>query len=155
MAYVNVPKDLNRVKTKVALNLTRRQLICFSAAGLVGVPLYLLTRQGLGNDMAALLMVLVMLPLFAFALYEKDGMPLEAFIGNYIRVRFLYPRIRPYQTENFYRLIQSEINHRKELRIRRQQEPQRKKNKKASYAQTSLRQKQVLPEQRKRRFPTS
>ena len=117
MAYVNVPKDLNRVKTKVALNLTRRQLICFSAAGLVGVPLYLLTRQGLGNDMAALLMVLVMLPLFAFALYEKDGMPLEAFIGNYIRVRFLYPRIRPYQTENFYRLIQSEINHRKELRI--------------------------------------
>ncbi|MFZ2798582.1 MAG: PrgI family protein, partial [Syntrophorhabdus sp.] len=40
MAYVNVPKDLNRVKTKVALNLTRRQLICFSAAGLVGVPLY-------------------------------------------------------------------------------------------------------------------
>ncbi len=118
MAYVNVPKDLNRVKTKVALNLTRRQLICFSAAGLVGVPLYLFTRQGLGNDMAALLMVLVMLPLFAFALYEKDGMPLEAFIGNYIRVRFLYPRIRPYQTENFYRLIQSEINHRKELRIR-------------------------------------
>jgi hypothetical protein len=118
LAYVNVPKDLNRVKTKVALNLTRRQLICFSAAGLVGVPLYLFTRQGLGNDMAALLMVLVMLPLFAFALYEKDGMLLEAFIGNYIRVRFLYPRIRPYQTENFYRLIQSEINHRKELRIR-------------------------------------
>ena len=118
MAYVNVPKDLNRVKTKVALNLTRRQLICFSAAGLVGVPLYLFTRQGLGNDMAALLMVLVMLPLFAFALYEKDGMLLEAFIGNYIRVRFLYPRIRPYQTENFYRLIQSEINHRKESRIR-------------------------------------
>ena len=117
MAYVTVPKDLNRVKTKVALNLTRRQLICFSAAGLVGIPLYLLTRNALGNDLAALLMVTVMLPLFAFALYEKDGMPLEAFIENYIRVRFLYPRVRPYQTENFYRLIQSEINHRKEIRI--------------------------------------
>ena len=117
MAYVTVPKDLNRVKTKLALNLTRRQLICFSAAGLVGIPLYLLTRNALGNDLAALLMVMVMLPLFAFALYEKDGMPLEAFIENYIRVRFLYPRIRPYQTENFYRLIQSEINHRKEMRI--------------------------------------
>ncbi|MEL7626533.1 MAG: PrgI family protein [Anaerolineaceae bacterium] len=117
MAYVTVPKDLNRVKTKVALNLTRRQLICFSAAGLVGIPLYLLTRNALGNDLAALLMVMVMLPLFAFALYEKDGMPLEAFIENYFRVRFLYPHIRPYQTENFYRLIQSEINHRKEIRI--------------------------------------
>lgn len=117
MAYVTVPKDLNRVKTKVALNLTRRQLICFSAAGLVGIPLYLLTRNTLGNDLAALLMVMVMLPLFAFALYEKDGLPLEAFIENYIRVRFLYPRIRPYQTENFYRVIQSEVNHRKEMRI--------------------------------------
>ena len=117
MAYVTVPKDLNRVKTKVALNLTRRQLICFSAAGLVGIPLYLLTRNALGNDLAALLMVMVMLPLFAFALYEKDGLPLEAFIENYIRVRFLYPRVRPYQTENFYRLIQSEVNHRKEIRI--------------------------------------
>lgn len=117
MAYVTVPKDLNRVKTKVALNLTRRQLICFSAAGLVGIPLYLLTRNTLGNDLAALLMVMVMLPLFAFALYEKDGLPLEAFIENYIRVRFLYPRVRPYQTENFYRLIQSEVNHRKEMRI--------------------------------------
>jgi hypothetical protein len=135
MAYVKVPKDHNRVKTKVALNQTRRQLICFSAAGLVGVPLYLFTRQGLGNDMAALLMVLVMLPLFAFALYEKDGMPLEAFIGNYIRVRFLYPRIRPYQTENFYRLIQSEINHRKELRIRADNKNRKERKTKKQSAQ--------------------
>ena len=135
MAYVTVPKDLNRVKTKVALNLTRRQLICFSAAGLVGIPLYLLTRNALGNDLAALLMVMVMLPLFAFALYEKDGMPLEAFISNYIRVRFLYPRIRPYQTENFYRLIQSEINHRKELRIRAHNKNRKERKTKKQSAQ--------------------
>ena len=30
MAFVPVPKDLNRVKTKVMFNLTKRQLICFS-----------------------------------------------------------------------------------------------------------------------------
>lgn len=135
MAYVTVPKDLNRVKTKVALNLTRRQLICFSAAGLVGIPLYLLTRNALGNDLAALLMVMVMLPLFAFALYEKDGMPLEAFIENYFRVRFLYPHIRPYQTENFYRLIQSEINHRKELRIRAHNKNRKERKTKKQSAQ--------------------
>ena len=29
MAFVPVPKDLNRVKTKVMFNLTKRQLICF------------------------------------------------------------------------------------------------------------------------------
>ena len=33
MAYVPVPKDLSKVKTKVALNLTKRQIICFSLAG--------------------------------------------------------------------------------------------------------------------------
>ena len=31
MAYVPVPKDLNAVKTKVLLNLTKRQLVCFGA----------------------------------------------------------------------------------------------------------------------------
>ena len=36
MAFVPVPKDLSKVKTKVALNLTRRQLISFSLGGLVG-----------------------------------------------------------------------------------------------------------------------
>ena len=41
MAYVPIPKDLNRVKTKVAFNLTRRQLIGFSVASLVGFPVYL------------------------------------------------------------------------------------------------------------------
>ena len=38
MPYVPVPKDLTKVKTKVAFNLTKRQLICFSIAGVVGVP---------------------------------------------------------------------------------------------------------------------
>ena len=41
MAYVTVPKDLTRVKSKVVLGLTKRQLICFGGALLVGVPLFL------------------------------------------------------------------------------------------------------------------
>ena len=32
MAFVPVPKDLNRVKTKVMFNLTKRQLICLGSA---------------------------------------------------------------------------------------------------------------------------
>ena len=39
-AYISVPRDLANVKTKVAFNLTKRQLICFGAAALVGVPLF-------------------------------------------------------------------------------------------------------------------
>lgn len=40
MAYVPVPKDLTTVKSKVFLNLTKRQLICFGGGALIGVPLF-------------------------------------------------------------------------------------------------------------------
>lgn len=44
MAYVTVPKDLTKVKSKVVFGLTKRQLICFGGALLVGVPLFFLIR---------------------------------------------------------------------------------------------------------------
>ena len=47
MPYVPVPKDLTKVKTKLAFNLTKRQLICFSLAGLVGLAA-LLAVGGIG-----------------------------------------------------------------------------------------------------------
>ena len=68
MPYVTIPKDLTKVKTKVLFNLTKRQLICFSAGLLVGVPLFFLTKEPLGNSTAALLMILTMLPAFLLAL---------------------------------------------------------------------------------------
>ena len=105
MAYVPVPKDLSKIKTKLAFNLTKRQLICFSAAASVGLPTYLLTRGALGNSAAMLLMIGLMLPFFFFAVYEKDGLPLEKVLKNIIRTCFLYPRVRPYKTENFYALL--------------------------------------------------
>lgn len=105
MAYVPVPKDLSKIKTKLAFNLTKRQLICFSAAASVGLPIYLLTRGALGNSAAMLLMIGLMLPFFFFAMYEKDGLPLEKVLKNIIRTCFLYPRVRPYKTENFYTLL--------------------------------------------------
>ena len=37
MAYVPVPKDLSKVKTKVAFNLTKRQIVCFAVALLLGL----------------------------------------------------------------------------------------------------------------------
>ena len=42
---VAVPKDLSGIKTKVAMNLTKRQLICFGGAGAVGIPFYIFTND--------------------------------------------------------------------------------------------------------------
>ena len=77
MAYVPVPKDLTKVKSKVALNLTKRQLIFFGLGGAVGISFYMLTRRILGSDISAILMVTLMLPFFFMAMYEKDGFPAE------------------------------------------------------------------------------
>ncbi|MBR2010587.1 MAG: PrgI family protein, partial [Clostridia bacterium] len=35
MAYVSVPKDLTKVKSKVLFNLTKRQLLCFGIAAAI------------------------------------------------------------------------------------------------------------------------
>ena len=34
-AYISVPRDLTKVKSKVAFNLTKRQLLCFGTGGTV------------------------------------------------------------------------------------------------------------------------
>ena len=107
MAYVPVPKDLTAVKTKVLFNLTKRQLVCFSGGALVGVPLFFLLKgpAGFSAGAASLCMVLVMLPFFLTAVYEKNGLPLEKIIRNIVRVLFLRPKQRPYQTNNYYAVL--------------------------------------------------
>ena len=37
MAYVTVPKDLTKVKSKVMFGLTKRQFVCFGTAVLIDV----------------------------------------------------------------------------------------------------------------------
>ena len=97
MPYVNVPNDLSKIKTKMAFNLTKRQLVCFGSAGAVGIPAYLLTRGTLGNTGAMFLMLGIMLPAFLLAMYEKDGLPFEKVVQNIIRAKFQRPGIRAYQ----------------------------------------------------------
>ena len=117
MAYVPVPKDLTRVKTKVMFNLTKRQLICFGAGVLIGAPLFFLLLRPLGSSTAAMCMMLVMLPFFLLGVYEKNGQPLEKVAGNIIRASILRPRQRPYRTNNFYALLERQDKLDKEVSL--------------------------------------
>ncbi|MCL2516935.1 MAG: PrgI family protein [Oscillospiraceae bacterium] len=108
MAFVNVPKDLNKIKNKALFNLTVRQLVCFGAAAAIGIPVYILTRVAIGGTGAALLMIGLMLPCFFFAMFEKDGQPAEKVLRNYIRTRIYFPGKRPYKTENLYEILEKE-----------------------------------------------
>lgn len=106
MAYVPVPKDLNAVKTKVLFNLTKRQLICFGGGALIGIPLFFILRNYMSGSAAAICMMLVMLPTFLLGMYEKNGQPLEKIVRNIVQVLFLRPKQRPYQTNNFYAVLE-------------------------------------------------
>lgn len=116
MPYATVPKDLSYVKTKVFFGLTKRQLICFGLGALIGVPIFFTTRQALGSSAATLIMVAVMLPCFAFGLYEKNGQPLEKLLRQIIQTKFIRPRQRPYQTNNLYAALQRQSKAEKEVR---------------------------------------
>ena len=47
-------------------------------------------------------MIIIMLPLFFLALYEKDGQPLEVIVRHFIQARFIRPKVRPYKIHNYY-----------------------------------------------------
>ena len=131
-AYIPVPRDLTRVKTKVFFNMTKRQLICFGSAALIGVPIFFLVK-GTGNvSLAALTMMIVMLPLFFLAMYEKDGQPLEVIAGHFIQAKFIRPKVRTYQTNNYYDALVRQYQLEKEVeRIVFQKETAGKGNKNA------------------------
>lgn len=116
MAYVPVPKDLTRVKSKFLFNLTKRQVICFGLGALVGVPFFFLTKDALGTSMAAMLMIVLMLPFFMFAMFERHGQPLEVLLRHFIQARFIKPRTRVFQTDNFYTAIDQNIRYHREVR---------------------------------------
>ncbi len=117
MPYVPVPKDLTTIKTKVAFNLTKRQLICFSGAAAAGAPTYFLTRGLLGNTGAVMALLVAALPFFFFAMYEKNGQPLEKILKNYYNTRFKKPKVRPYQTNNLYAALERQSKLDKEVNI--------------------------------------
>lgn len=115
-AYVPIHKDLATVKTKVFFNLTARQFICFGSGILVGLPLFFLLNKVLSGSAATVIMICVMLPFFLFAMYERNGQPLEKVLRYYIHSRFVRPKKRPYRTENVYSALMRQAKLEKEVR---------------------------------------
>ena len=131
-AYIPVPRDLTRVKSKVFFNLTKRQLVCFGAAALIGVPSFFLLKRTGNVSLAALGMIIIMLPLFFLAMYEKDGQPLEVIARHFIQSKFTRPKVRPYQTDNYYDALMRQYKLEKEVeRIVFQKEATGKKHQNA------------------------
>lgn len=142
MAFVSVPKDLNKVKTKVALNLTLRQLISFSIAAAIGFPVYWFSRKAIGNDLAVFLMIGCVLPFFFVAIFEKDGIVFEKYMGYIIKQKFVNPKVRHYKSQNFYAYLnnteESEVQEREKQTSRKTRTATLKKSKGIKKQQKNL-----------------
>lgn len=114
-SYISVPRDLTKVKSKVMFNLTKRQLICFTVAALIGVPSFFLLKKIGSTSMAAMGMMVVMMPFFFLAMYERNGQPLEVYLDHFIQATFKRPKIRPYQTNNYYAALMRQAQAEKEV----------------------------------------
>ena len=89
MNFVEVPTDITKIKTKVIFNLTKRQLICFSLAGIVSLPTYLLNFKKLGTNTSIYLMLTLAIPFFVFAFYEKNGKGLEKHLFHILNFKLM------------------------------------------------------------------
>ena len=113
--YISVPRDLTKVKSKVMFNLTKRQLVCFSIGALMGVPTFFFVRGMASGSAAAMVMMIVMMPMFFLAMYERNGQPLEVFLGHFIQANFIRPKKRPYKTNNYYAVLEKQAQLDKEV----------------------------------------
>ena len=125
-AYISVPRDLTRVKSKVLFGLTKRQIVCFGTGALIGVPVYFFVREAGNLSLAALAMIVVMLPFFFFGLYERNGQPPEVVARHFYQARFMRPKIRPYQTNNYYAVLLRQADAQEEVTRIVQKAQQRK-----------------------------
>mgnify|MGYP001544299096 FL=1 len=82
---------------------------------MIGVPSFFLLRQTGNTSLAAMCMIVIMLPLFFFAMYERDGQPLEVIAKYFIDARIIRPKIRPYETDNYYSALLRQYQVEKEV----------------------------------------
>lgn len=129
-AYIPVPRDLTRVKSKVFFNLTKRQLICFGLAALIGVPFFFWIKSSGNVSLAALGMIIIMMPMFLLAMYEKNGQPLEVVARHFIMAKFIRPKVRPYRTDNYYDALMRQYALEQEVNaiVKRKKSQQQKKS---------------------------
>ena len=112
---VSVPKDLSKIKTKVALNLTKRQIFCFGAGIAIAVPVFFLTKPVLGAEGSAMVCMATLFPFFLLGMYEKNGVPAEKLLYYSIRRKVLRPEIRPrinrtrFEEEEMLKNVRKEI----------------------------------------------
>nr|WP_317360037.1 PrgI family protein [uncultured Tyzzerella sp.] len=105
MDYVNVPKDILKIREKYIMGLGKRELISLAVASVVGLPLYFKFKDLIGVQ-AIYIMLIVIIPIIFAGFYEDDGIYLEKKVWYIIKFYTSKP-IRVYKSNNFYKQIEN------------------------------------------------
>lgn len=101
MPYVQIPRDLNKVKEKFLFGLPKRQVLYFGlGAGIGLIPFFLLIEYNISAAVTALM--LCIMPFGFVGMYSKNGLTCDKIIALWIKANLIRPKIRPYKTENIY-----------------------------------------------------
>lgn len=117
--YVKIHKDISLIKSKVMFGLTKRQLICFGIGLGMGLPMFFIVKAFISDlTLAIVAMGVFSAPGIICGLYVKNGLHFE----DTIKLMFKYfknPRIKTYQTENAYTIIERQLEYEKLYKILR------------------------------------
>lgn len=109
---VRVPKDLNDIRQKFLLGLTKRQVISFGIGFIIGIPVFFILKSYAGLSAGILGMGCAASPAILCGLYRRNGLYFEKYIKNMFR--FLKaPRKRIYRTCNVYDSIEMAVEYEK------------------------------------------
>lgn len=109
------PERPDKSKKQGDVQSDKRQLICFGLAALIGVPSFFLLKTVVKVNTAVMGMMVIMMPFFFLAMYEKNGQPLEVILSHMIQAIFKRPKIRPYMTDNYYDALLRQAKAEKEV----------------------------------------
>lgn len=108
--YVQIPKDLNDIKEKFIMGLTKRQVICFGIGLALGASVFFVARNFVGMSTAIIAMGIVAAPAILCGLYRKNCVFLEK-QAKFMREYFTRPRKRYYKSFNIYYVVERQIEY--------------------------------------------
>lgn len=106
---VSIPKELKTIKSKLFLGLTKRQLIGFGLALLLGLPVFFMLKK-YSLDIAMYGLFFTAVPIIFGTIYTKNGMPAEAWIKIYIEYKYLSPQQRYFKVSKKNKELAEERN---------------------------------------------
>lgn len=74
-----------------------------------------LMKTVMKTNTAVMGMMVIMMPFFFLAMYEKNGQPLEVILNHMIQAIFKRSKIRPYKTDNYYAALLRQAEAEKEV----------------------------------------